>query len=619
MRKLLALVLKDLHESSIALTGLVVLHAIVAIFASLHLQDAGADHRDVILYARVLPIVSTAVFSHRLLSAELTDRTWLFLGTLPLGKPLLLGTKVLLGLALVCGLQLILAGSSALGLAERYALGSTDILRHITHYLSYATCMWGAGVGLALVGRYRIPLILAVVATTISMGTIEFKKTPFPLLPNSLAPDSPYRAWGAVMAASWFGVGTAFAGTLLAVRNGSIADLVAQRMSYREKVTMSACLIALVVGMIFYDEHQPKEPFELTGAVVREEDGVSLRLRPPASMSEAEVDQLADDLHAGLAGLLGRISHGPLPPVFVTHRSSLDATAHERGFARDKDGILLRTNLDAPDWLASDFQAWAVGLVLREATGQAATREDRRWAFDGLRSWWSLRNDELTSEKLILRTCYGAPDGLTRAQLDGWYTHREELGPHIAAAVGGDLLVTVEERFGPDVLDRFLRATVATQASHSFLGSLEERGTPVAERFEAATGETLDAFLAAWSERQVARCAERADVLARLPRLDGRSEVEGGRAGRRVRVKLEGNLPDDARVRLQSSRDRFPFHPFDTGDKLDMVDLDAEEARQGWALERSWPVGAMAVWRLSTVDPTLGCEVGTGWRRELVP
>jgi len=117
----------------------------------------------------------------------------------------------------------------------------------------------------------------------------------------------------------------------------------------------------------------------------------------------------------------------------------------------------------------------------------------------------------------------------------------------------------------------------------------------------------------------VARCAERADVLARLPRLDGRSEVEGGRAGRRVRVKLEGNLPDDARVRLQSSRDRFPFHPFDTGDKLDMVDLDAEEARQGWALERSWPVGAMAVWRLSTVDPTLGCEVGTGWRRELVP
>ena len=151
------------------------------------------------------------------------------------------------------------------------------------------------------------------------------------------------------------------------------------------------------------------------------------------------------------------------------------------------------------------------------------------------------------------------------------------------------------------------------EASPLLGGSLDGAGDP--ERGYSLRGGrmlTTDNYECTW------------DLFRTIPSATGEGSVydETLAFNRKHVAHSMARLVDRRRARVPVASMGFSMH-----DRIELMrlvnaeedKLGAEEARDGWALERSWPVGSMAVWRLSTVDPTLGCEVGTGWRRELVP
>ncbi len=619
MRAILAIVGKDLQSAALALVGLVLAYGLVAL-AGAELLGAGTwDHDDVAISAVLMPLITCAVLSHRLISSELGNRTWMFLGTLPVRKVTLLATKVCLGLVLLVALQVMLGVGVGLGLAERFALDGGDWLSLLGHYSSFAAVVWGVAVGLALLGRYRLGVLLAsllLFAWAAASDWINPRETPMGLIFDALDPMSPHRWHGGLHAVIWLTGGVGLAGAILGVRRGAAADLLAERMSYREKVTVAGLLFALMAGLVLFDERTPKEPFELRNATTRS-GRLELHVRPPPSLPEAVASDKVDSIHQGLEALAERLDPPAPDPIFVTHRGSLDPTAHEKGFARDRDGLLVRTNLQHPDWSSGDFEAWVMQQLLRSLTAGRARLEDRRWAFDGLRAWWAVERGDLSQQSLFLRACYGAPQGLDVEQLDRWLVERERMSPAVAQAIGGSLLGRVAERFGDEGLDRFLASTLGTKAPANPWGALVERADPVAERFERATGEAWEDFVEDWAQAQTERCAGVATVLSSIPRLDGRITTDGGRAGRRVTVHLTSPLPDEARLRLHSRRLGALDGPI-SPNREDTVDLEAKVARAGYALSETHPEGGRVAWRITTWSEALECAVGTGWRREQV-
>ncbi|MGI5862296.1 MAG: hypothetical protein ACOX6T_09590 [Myxococcales bacterium] len=538
MRRLLALVLKDLRQHLVAVLGIgalgavsVLLTAVVA--ASKQVSAFEAHARFSIL---LLP-VATLVLGNRLIVAEYQGRTQLFLEALPIRRWEMVATKYLLGLSALLGLGFGSIALSALVAWARESVEPRFLLFLAGRTAGFAFCVWSIAFAMGFTGRWRIPIYIGAlfaIAVVAEATDVELAKVgPLALVdPNTLPFERHSFPTGALLeslgiGAAWLALGLA----LSLMHEGSVAESLARRMTQKEKAAVATALFAALIGAVALDERREKQPYDFgSGAVLRAVRApVHVLYLNPSRLEDAQalLDVLESDL-AELAELLGR----ELPATRVAFRATLDGRTFEKAELRHNDGVLLRASFSrSGDFDLRAFRAFVVRNVLVTATKDRADFEPKAFALDGFSRWWVERDgDEATRSRLLLRALWGARDGAPDDdQVRRWWAQRERLGEPIAQALAWSALDLLAELRGQTAVEQLARRLYGRAPAHDFSELWHELEHPFESDFEAASSVPWHDFLGLWRERlaQLAEDPRLRAALAAIPKVNAELEVAG--------------------------------------------------------------------------------------------
>ena len=169
------------------------------------------------------------------------------------------------------------------------------------------------------------------------LGVFDLDRSaPFALLDDRFAferHDWPTRTM--LITAAWTVAFTALGFRLGSVRDSTVASLLAEKMSSREKIVITLVAVSAVAAVgTAQMEHTKREPVHLPGAVAHER-GKTVRVEITSTRRRAAADEdealqragarLADELE-DFSRHLGGVA---LPTVFVVHRSVMGASEIE--------------------------------------------------------------------------------------------------------------------------------------------------------------------------------------------------------------------------------------------------------------------------------------------------
>lgn len=572
-------------------------------------------------FVLVYGILAASWICHRLIALEYRGRTQLFLEGLPVSRPAMVVVKYGVGMTVFLGL---LAGTTLLTLAFQ-------TLRHgLDASLSAMVALRVGAVGwfffnlcfvMAFAGRYRFAIWIGLLLTLLAVHELTAVRVnevgPFGLMDQRFAFEQGWPRLGALGS-------TLVGGTLCLVgalamgwmREGSVAALLAENMSHREKVMVALVLGGGVFAVSVLDERRQKDPFDLPDAAVDSRPGVVVKVPWEVTDASRRARVTADHLSA----VRQFLDLPSLPPVFLVGRTDFDGRHFERGTLDQAEGVHVQANFSAADWDEERFHSWLIREVLLATTRQRAALESRRWVLEGFSSWWMAAGrgaDPLdTDRRLALRACYGAPRPLTADHLNRWLQFREQTGPEIAAAVAWSGLRALERRKGGDALREVLRRTLGVVRPVDGRVLWMDRDGAFSAALELAAGMERDAWLAAWNEEIEGVRSRLEEPLAGLPRIQ-------------CTVSFEPLSPESRMLKYQvhwepspSPRAAWSFlHAELSAVDTEILPTSVQRERHGHGGE---PVGtlpgSMAVGlRIATTAaievPALGCEVIAGWKR----
>src|SRR5882724_461675 len=296
------------------------------------------------LFVILMGALGALVLNHRLVVNEYQARTQLFLEALPVARWRMVAVKYGLGL----GTMLLLVGMSFTiacllawrheGLTPRFAL--ILAARSISAaWFAQSFCFL-----MGLTGRYRLALYLTMFlgcAVVAEHKALEFTRFgPVALLDSRFAyerEDIPWQALGV----TWelILVFTLLAAGLSLVREGSVAALLAEKMSHREKVLIAALICGLMFAAATLSEKIKKAPFDLQNAAAAHESGVNVKVASGTGKDDPESVRLARYVATELAAMREYLGMKELPPVFIVRRRDLDANRYERGELAKSEGV----------------------------------------------------------------------------------------------------------------------------------------------------------------------------------------------------------------------------------------------------------------------------------------
>ena len=572
------------------------------------------------------------VLGNRLIVGEYYGRTQLFVEALPMRRWEMVALKYLLGLALLllaAGASLAISAATSL---SREAIDGQFLAIVAARTASYVFCFWSFFFAMGMIGRFRIPIYLAIVLAIFAVDEMTAFRLehfgPIAVLDPSTLPFEretlPARAVGETLA---LGTGLIALAFLLALINeGSVAETLARRMSQREKAMIGILFIALMLALVFFEERRDKEPYAFTEEqVVRSETWpLEVLYLLPEKRDDAELllGQLEDDLGALATELGWRV----VPAVRVAYGSSLDAGIYDRAELENNDGILVRANfVPSAGFDARDFSAHITALMLDDATRGRARFEPKAWLRDGFAHWWSLR--ERSADGVDPMACRDGNTTLPRALwatrseplteelVAKWLRYRERHGEDLAEAVATSGLWALEALHGRDAVLRLAHAIFARESPENARELFYEWRHPLAVVFQEATEVDWSDFITEWNGwlerlRQTPECSRH---LAAVPEGTGSIEIDAGTGAVRdltygfsfTRPPAEGALVTLLHRRLTA---------FDT--ELERRDLrrveklwPAGEQSASWRLPGLYSRGSRAFLALEVESEALGCPI----------
>jgi hypothetical protein len=422
----------------------------------------------------------------------------------------------------------------------------------------------------------------------------------------------PVEALASAAALALAGSGAAL--LILSLREGSVAILLGERMSHRERVLIAGLLVAEgVIGGVL-SEKKVKPPFHLTdqGVVARLAAHSRVEVLPPGEPEDG--DRLAGFISAALESLATELSIDALPPVFVVQRSDLDGDRFETSWISKREGVLLRANIGSPRFSPEDLVSLIVHEVLEEHTRGRAALERRRWLLDGYaesRSLLSAAAPDLRRETLWLRALYAVDAGASIADLDRWLTVLDRHGPALTSALAWSAVEVLSE----DELHRIALAAFGARPPEDIRALLGEQGLDGILARQA--GVTTEALLSRWQARIASERARFAERLAGLPKLGGTIAV---------RSLSPLSLAIDYQVEGSSNADAYDVLYKELGVLDDPIDL-LRVSREGSSLEvqdrgtlpRTFAPGTRVYVAFAIHVPELGCEVLSSVERRRAP
>lgn len=581
----------------------------------------------IFLIATLVPLC--LLLGHRLVVVEYQARTQLFLEALPVSRARMVAVKYGLGLALLL---------ATVGAAFATAAVTARILEHASgsllgfvaiRTLAVTWTAYNVFFAMGFLGRYRVAAFLGLLVLTMAIGELSSinltKFGPLALLDERF----PYEGDRLPAAAlrQTLALGAVFLGLTAAlglVREGSVASLLAERMSHREKVFVAVSVIGGIFLLSVLSERRQKKPFDLARAVVERRRGMVLKFESGPPQEEAALQRHAARVADTLEGVKEFLGIDEFPPVFFLRRSDLDPNRFLRAATPDTDGLQLHANPASTDWSGEAFSTWLIREVLIDHSNERAAFERRMWLLDGFGLYWLglARADAPLAQDRIwaLRALYGIEAGFDPANFERWLTVREQLGGDIASGVAWSALRTLARRHGTDRCQGFLRATLALQPPKDFRVMLDEKRLGLESLLREHFGIGRDAFIREWQEEIAEARRTLGTELKALPIL--RASVtfpQLSPQSRRVTYQLQvENAPTNG---LEYQFQHFLLGPFD--EPVGPSELRRERHQfpsvSRTDLPESVTPGARLYSTCSARVPALGCEVISGWTRRDVP
>jgi hypothetical protein len=330
------------------------------------------------------------------------------------------------------------------------------------------------------------------------------RSAPFSLLDDRFAferHDWPVRAM--IVTAAWTIAFTVLGFILGSVRDSTVASLLAEKMSSREKIVITFMVMAGIAGVgMVHEDRTNREPIHLPGAVTYERGNV-VRVEITSTRRQASADEdeslkragarLADELES-FSGHLGGAS---LPTVFVVHRAAMSANRFENGDLEFSQGTLVRANVTDASSDPVRLQQWVLKHALQAKTSGRSQMEPWSWVSDGLIAW---APEEKTSppEPVVLTAAKRAAGkaGFSAQSFNEWFRVREAAGREDADALAGVVFHAIASEKGSDAAWRFARECFGADVSKDARGWWRDRTNPPEARLRRATGLTFEQLAA---------------------------------------------------------------------------------------------------------------------------
>jgi hypothetical protein len=564
-----------------------------------------------------------------LIVLEYAAKTQLFLEALPVSRVHMVAVKYAIGLAFMVAVVSVALALACVAGRHHEVLTPRFVAILAARALSVTVCAYQFFFLMSFLGRYRAVAYLLVVAAVAAIGELtDFRLIrfgPFQLLDAQFAYERqhvPWRALGVTWALSAAFLAMAFLMAL--VREGSVAALLAEKMSHRERLFVAALVIGVISAAFVLDEKTQRSAFVLHDAVTRERHGVVIHVAAGLEGSEGEASALAEHVVDRLSAACEHLGLERLPPIFITRRRDLDANRFERGELEEDAGVHVQANFGAPEFRRDEFGAWLLREVLITRSRGRALLEPKMWVLDGYALHAGTHERaaaSLTAEKAFaLRALYGAELGFSRRDLRDWHTFRERVGNDIAVAVAWSGLEVLARRAGPGRCSQFIRSVLGVDVPQDFRAPLHERSAPIERLLLSEAGITLEQFWSAWQEELTAARQELLPELSQLPKLGGTvTYVSLSPKSRQIRYRVHITPPPPDGARYSFLYHELPAFDEEVAPQSLRREQNTYPAQSEGELSDSFTRGGRLYWTFSVDVPALNCAVLSGWKREEIP
>jgi hypothetical protein len=252
-------------------------------------------------------------------------------------------------------------------------------------------------------------------------------------------------------------------------------------------------------SVIAFEKKEQFSPVHLPGVLserARAQVTVAAAVDPPNKPEARAMKAISSQVAEWLHGCAEYLDIERFPPVFVVHRRDFAGGVFEDGGLKRPQGLLVRTNLLAPEFSEAALQRWLVKHLLLLQSEQRLGLERNAWLLDGFPRWWQSRTAGATS-----RTDLAAPvheTHLSPHSLRWWFSVRKSAGAEAAEHLAAAGLRSLEGIAGEKPLREFLRTTLGRSRTRDARTWFREMVTPWPREMQRTTATTPELLVQSW-------------------------------------------------------------------------------------------------------------------------
>ncbi len=511
------LVEKELRQNGTVLLFLLLLmmSGLVLVLRNDLLARAGGSPLEAARYLTLTFIpLGSLLLGHVLVASEFRQKTQLFLEGLPLPRWRMLAVKYLFGVVII-----VVGAMAVLGGAWWKAGGGSGLTPQAAgiqaaKLFGWAWCIYSLCFAHAFLGRYRtVFAIVVVIALAFAQhrGVPVETFGPFGLMDARFAYERYIWPWQALEVTAGLTVGFIALGFIMGlVRDATLAGMLAERMSSREKLFLSVLCFGGMGVLTLHDSSQRNaEPLLLPGSMESVQGAArvsaSAAVDKPSAKEVAALDLCARRTAEDLAAVAAYLHCPALPPVFIVHRRDLAANDFVNGDLPKEQGLMVRLNLIDKRFDQNSLQRWLLRELLLVKSFDRLSSDANGWVLDGFCNWWPRRGRNPDPSSLVSsngppwQSWQGLdPGSLDETHLRRWLAVRRDNGPDYAAGLAAALLQFLARTQGEDARQHFLADVLGRDIPHDARAWFQEQLHPVPALFQRDTGLGLPAFLQQW-------------------------------------------------------------------------------------------------------------------------
>lgn len=573
-------------------------------------------------------ILTSLILGNRLVVKEYQSQTQLFLEALPLTRLGMITTKYVFGLLVILLPTLTMFGLVALMSQRIDDLTPRFLAILVSKTVAFASLAYSFFFLMGLLGRYRVAIYILIVILAFVLDNftqLELQRfAPFALVDSRFAYERQiFPTQDLLVTASLIAGCVLMIGLLTVVREGNVASMLAEKMSYREKIVMTCLIFGVLACLTVFDERIFKRPFDLPNSLIAKSEITDVKITDPGSDRNGKAQRLVDTVANEVTELASYLDVKNLPPIFLVHRSDLDFDQFERGNLENADGVLVRANFYHDDWNSQEFLSWFAKELINATSQDRNMTESVRWVLDGFPFFWANKRGYIHSGadayKRDVRVAYAMKKGFSKDDFSQWLTYRERVGRDIAEAMAWNGLESIKSRTSENQIRRFLQRILDPDVPSDIRSTVHIYTNSVRRVAKQELKLNDSDIFELWVARAKEVMNSHDAALEKIPELNGSVKYEKISTGSR-KVSFEFDCvppPEDGKFFVKYTE--LPLFDFEIAKSDEQVETLFYDKHNRSSLGPTFSRRSRFMYTFAVFSDVLGCELISGWRREEMP